>query len=416
MGYTLAEKILMRNTGKTNIRPGDLLITRPDRIMYHDIYTPFVYDKFNEMGFKKVHDPDKVIIILDHLIPTNFTEDVRHLEYGYKFAEEYGIKNFIAGGGICHHLMPEQGYAKPGNVVFASDSHTTTYGGISCFATGIGYTEVAAAIGTGELWVKVPEAIKICIDGKLPPGVYAKDIILKILGDIKSDGGTYKSIEFSGSTVRELSIESRMTISNMIVEAGGKVGLFEADEKTAEYCGMDMDEISWLTADPDADYEKEIFYDAALFEPQIACPPYVDNVKPLSDIAGLKLDQVFFGSCTNGKLEDFKIVAEILKGKKIASGLKFIVTPATVTVFKDAIKHGYIKVIVEAGGVVTHPSCSLCCGRAWGLASANENVLGTNNRNFLGRMGPSSVDIYLSSPAVAAASALEGKISMPEII
>jgi 3-isopropylmalate/(R)-2-methylmalate dehydratase large subunit len=415
MGHTLAEKILMHNTKVATCRPGDIVITKPNMVMFHDIYTPFVYDKFKEMGFSKVWDTNKVAIMLDHLLPTCLKDDPRHLRYGYMFADEFGIENFHAADGISHQLMPELRYAKPGDVVYVTDSHTTTYGAVGCFSTGIGYTEMASILGTGELWARVPSAIKIQIDGVLPDGVYAKDIILRILGDIKADGGTYKSLEFCGTAVDELSVDSRLTISNMVVECGGKVGLFAVDEKTAEYSGVNYEDVKWLSFDEDAEYEQVLYYNAAEFTPYIACPPFVDNVHPISEVTDVAVDEVFIGSCTNGRLEDLAIAAKILEGKKVNKYVKFIVTPASRKIFKEAIDAGYIATLVKAGAMVTHPYCSLCQGRSGGLMAENEVLLGTNNRNFLGRMGSAKAKTYLSSPAAAAASAITGRITCPKI-
>lgn len=416
MGHTLAEKILMRNAGVATCKPGDIVITKPTMAMFHDIYTPFVYDKFKEMGFTKVWDKNKVAIMLDHLLPTVMKDDPRHLRYGYKFADEFGIDNFHAGDGISHQLMPELRYAKPGDVVYVTDSHTTTYGAVGCFSTGVGYTEMAAILGTGELWARVPSAIKIQIDGVLPAHVYAKDIILRILGDIKADGGTYKSLEFCGTAIEALSVDSRLTIANMVVECGGKVGLFAVDRKTAAYSGVAYEDFAWLTFDADAEYEQVLQYDAATFTPYIACPPFVDNVHPIADVTEVAVDEVFIGSCTNGRLEDLAVAAHILAGKKVNQYVKFIVTPASRSIFKAAIAAGYIETLVKAGAMVTHPYCGLCQGRGMGLMAENEVLLGTNNRNFLGRMGSAKAKTYLSSPGVAAASALTGKITDPSTL
>lgn len=414
MGYTLAEKILKENTGLEHIKAGDIVITKPDMCMVHDIYTPFVIQKLDEMKFKRLANPDKAVVIHDHLMPTNQAKnDPRHYRAGIELSQRFDIRKLHIGEGICHTLMHELGYAKPGTVVTATDSHTTTYGGGGCFSTGIGYTEMAAVLGSGELWLKVPEAIKIVIEGKLPKGVYAKDIILKVLGDIKSDGGTYKSMEFTGSTVRDLSMSSRFTIANMSLEAGAKVGLFEADHKTAEYFGMDYDDISWIKIDQDACYERVLYYRAEDLEPQLSCPQGVDNVHPISEVQGTKLDEVYIGSCTNGSLEDLAVAAGILKGKKVAKYMKLVVIPASIKIYKQAMELGYIKILVEAGAMIAHPCCGLCCGQPYGLMSDGEVVLGTNNRNFIGRMGTKKSLIYLSSPAVAAASAIAGEIKDP---
>lgn len=413
MGYTLAEKIIMNNLGLSDISVGDIVVVKPDFVGFHDIYTPSIYNKFKEMGFDKIWDPEKVVNVLDHLVIPCLPGDPNNLNYSHKISEEFKPKYFFKNEGITHQLFPELGLAKPGSIVFVTDSHTTTYGAVGCFATGVGHTEMAALLGTGKMWIKVPSAIKVEINGKLQEGVTSKDLILKVLGDIRADGGTYKSIEFCGSTVDAMSIDSRLTISNMVVECGGKVGLFAPDEKTCAYSGIDYDSVSWLTVDEDAHYEQVIKYDASLIEPQISCPQYVDNVHGISEVIGTKVNEVFIGSCTNGRLEDFMIAASILKGKKVAKGIKFIVSAASTKVYKEAIEKGYIESLLRAGAMVTHPYCSLCQGRSGGIVSDGEVVLGTNNRNFLGRMGSPNSLIYLSSPAVAAASALTGYITDP---
>ena len=411
MGHTLIEKIIMRGTGEADVRPGQIVTVGVDRVMIHDIFIPFVVDKFKEMGFTKVWDPDKVVLIYDHLVPTSAVEDVRHFKIGDAFVKEQGLTHFHRADGICHQLMPEMGYARPGQIVFGTDSHTTTYGCVGCFSSGIGYTEMAAILGTGEMWCRVPETIRIVIDGELPKGVYAKDVILTVIGDLRADGATYKALEFAGSCVDGMSISSRMTISNMSIECGAKCALFAADEKTAAYTGQPLEKIAWVRADDDAVYERVIHYNAADFVPVVACPSQVDNIHPVSEKAGTKVDQVFLGSCTNGRLEDLAVAAEILKGKKIAPGLKLIVTPASRSIYREAIKAGYIEILAEAGAIITQPGCGLCCGRAGGILTDGETVIATNNRNFLGRMGTSGVNIYLSSPATAAATALTGVIT-----
>lgn len=411
MGHTLIEKIIMRGTGEADVRPGQIVTVGVDRVMIHDIFIPFVVDKFKEMGFTKVWDPDKVVLIYDHLVPTSAVEDVRHFKIGDAFVKDQGLTHFHRADGICHQLMPEMGYARPGQIVFGTDSHTTTYGCVGCFSSGIGYTEMAAILGTGEMWCRVPETIRIVIDGELPKGVYAKDVILTVIGDLRADGATYKALEFAGSCVDGMSISSRMTISNMSIECGAKCALFAADEKTAAYTGQLLEEIAWVRADDDAVYERVIHYNAADFVPVVACPSQVDNIHPVSEKAGTKVDQVFLGSCTNGRLEDLAVAAEILKGKKIAPGLKLIVTPASRSIYREAIKAGYIEILAEAGAIITQPGCGLCCGRAGGILTDGETVVATNNRNFLGRMGTSGVNIYLSSPATAAATALTGVIT-----
>ncbi len=412
MGYTLIEKIIKKNAGLEDIAPGQIVTVNVDRVMVHDIFIPFVADKFQEMGFKKLWDPDKVVLIYDHLVPTSAVEDVRHFQIGDAFVEKYGLTHVHRRDGICHQLMTEAGYAKPGDIVFGTDSHTTTYGCVGCFSSGIGYTEMASILGTGEMWVRVPETIKIVINGKLPANVTSKDIILRIIGDLRADGATYKALEITGSTVDEMSVASRMTISNMAVEAGAKCCLFRPDEKTCSYSEVSPEETAWLYGDDDADYERIISYKAEEFVPVCACPSQVDNIHPVSDVEGTKIDQVFIGSCTNGRLEDLAVAARILEGKKVAC--KCIITPASRKIYIEAIEAGYMDILAKAGCIITQPGCGLCCGRAGGILTDGEKVVATNNRNFLGRMGTSKVGIYLASPATAATSAITATISVPK--
>jgi len=310
--------------------------------------------------------------------------------------------------------MPEMGYALPGNIVFGTDSHTTTYGCVGCFSSGIGYTEMASILGTGDMWIRVPETIKVVVNGTLPKGVYAKDIILRLIGDLRADGATYKVLEFSGSCIDEMSVSSRMTMSNMAIEAGAKAALFAPDEKTCAFSKVIMEDIDWLYADEDAQYCRTITYDAQDLVPVLACPSQVDNIQTVQSQAGTKIDQVFIGSCTNGRLEDLEVAAKILKGKSVAPYVKLIVTPASRSIFREAAQKGYIETLIKAGAIVTQPGCGLCCGRACGILTDGERVVATNNRNFLGRMGTSKVEIYLSSPATAAASAITGEITLPQ--
>jgi len=411
MGQTIIEKIISRNIGAGSVKPGDIVTVAADRVMLDDIMIPFIVDKFHEMGFSKVWDPDKAVLIYDHLVPSSQLDDTRHYKAGDEFAAEYGIEHVHRSDGICHQLMTEAGYVKPGDVVFGTDSHTTTYGCVGAFSTGIGYTEMAAVLGTGSLWVKVPETIKIMIDGTLPPNVMSKDVILRIIGDLGADGATYRALEFAGPAVEEMSISSRMTMANMAIEAGAKCAMFTPDKKTAEYCGIRLDDFQkGLKGDGDAEYCRVLAYHGGDFVPVMACPSQVDKIRDVSRLEGLPVDQVFIGSCTNGRLEDLKMAAKVLEGKKVAPFVRLIVTPASRKVYEEAAACGAIKTLVEAGAMVTHPGCGLCCGRAGGILCDGERVVATNNRNFLGRMGTSKVEIYLASPAVAAACAAAGKI------
>lgn len=416
-GYTLVEKILKKNAGVDHVVPGDIVITHPDMFMIHDIYTPYLKDTLEKMGAEKIDDPDKVTIIFDHCMPTAVAHnDYVHYDAGIDIAEKFGIEKLHIGEGICHTIMHEKRYAKPGEVATATDSHTTTYGGAGCFCSGIGTAEMAAALITGELWFKVPEAIKIVLNGHLQNGLMSKDVILKILGDIKADGGQYKSLEFTGPAAHEMSINERFTVANMALEAGAKCGLFEADEKTAEYYDMPLSEIDWIRVDDDAKYEKVLVYDLDELEPQLSCPQGVDNVHPISEIIGTKMDEVYIGSCTNGSIEDMKAAADILRGKHVPEDLRVVVVPATNYVFEESIRLGYIEDFIKAGCVISHPCCGLCCGMPYGLMYDDERILLTANRNFIGRQGTKKTLSYLSSPKVAAATALTGYVTDPRTL
>ena len=414
MGETVIEKIIRNNVGHT-VKPGDIVTANVDRVMIHDIFIPFVAEKFEEMGFKKLWDPDKVVLIYDHLVPASQLDDTRHFHVGDAFAEKYGMKNVHRSDGICHQLMTEAGYVKPGNIVFGTDSHTTTYGCVGAFSSGIGYTEMASILGTGTMWIKVPETIKVVIDGELPANVMSKDVILRLIGDLGADGVTYRALEFTGSAVKNMSVASRMTIANMAIEAGAKCALFTPDEKTAEYCEIELNDFQKsLVGDGDAAYLKTMTYRGEDFVPVMACPSQVDKIRDVSTLEGTEIDQVFIGSCTNGRLEDLAAAAEVLKGKKVADYVKLIVTPASRKIYRQAIELGILDTLAEAGAMITHPGCGLCCGRAGGILTDGERVVATNNRNFLGRMGTSKVEIYLASPKTAAACAVAGKIVSPK--
>lgn len=411
MKHTMIEKVIGRNIGR-EVTPGEIVTVNVDRVMIHDIFIPFVADKFAEMGFTKVWDPDKIVLIYDHLVPASQTDDTRHFHAGNDFADKYGLTHVHRSDGICHQLMTEAGYVKPGDIAFGTDSHTTTYGCVGAFSSGIGYTEMAGILGTGQLWIKVPQTIRVTIDGTLPENVTSKDVILRLIGDLGADGATYQALEFAGSTVQAMSVASRMTMSNMAIEAGAKCALFAPDEKTAAYCNIPLTEreIS-LIADEGASYVRELHYNAEELAPVLACPSQVDNIRPVKELAGTKIDQVFIGSCTNGRLEDLQRAAAVLKGKHVAPFVKLIVTPASRNVYKEALADGTLEILAAAGAVITHPGCGLCCGRTGGILTDGERVVATNNRNFLGRMGTSKVEIFLASPATAAACAAAGEIA-----
>ena len=410
MGQTLIEKVIGRKVGK-DVKPGDIVTVPVDWCMVDDIMAPFAISKFEEMGFKKVWDPDKVVLIYDHFLPASQVDDSRHFRVADEFADKYGIKNVHRTDGICHQLMTEAGYVGPGDIAFGTDSHTVTYGCVGAFSTGIGYTEMAGILGTGSLWIKVPETIRVNVEGKLADNVTSKDLILRIIGDLTASGATYMSLEFGGSTIDDMTIASRMTMANMAVEAGAKCGIFKPDEKTCDYCNVEYtDDIKSLKADEDAKYYKVLNYKAEDIVPVLACPSLVDNIKPVSDYKGTKVDQVFLGSCTNGRLEDLHAAADVLKGKHVAPYVNMIVTPASRKIYRQALADGTLEILSDAGAIITTPGCGLCCGRSGGILSDNEVVVATNNRNFLGRMGTSKVKIFLASPKTAAATALAGTI------
>ncbi len=413
MGQTIIEKIISRNVGH-NVNPGDIVTVSVDRVMIHDIFIPFVADKFEEMGFTKLWNPDKVVLIYDHLVPASQVDDTRHFRVGDAFVKKYGMAHVHRSDGICHQLMTEALYVKPGDIVFGTDSHTTTYGCVGAFSSGIGYTEMASILGTGTMWIKVPETIKVVIEGELPSNVTSKDIILRLIGDLRADGATYQALEFCGDTVEQMSVASRMTMANMAIEAGAKCALFTPDEKTAKYCQITLsDKERSLVGDADASYIRTIHYQASELVPVLACPSQVDNIHPVSEYEGTPIDQVFIGSCTNGRLEDLQRAAAVLKGKHIAPFVKLIVTPASRKVYQEALADGTLLTLSKAGAMITHPGCGLCCGRTGGILTDGERVVATNNRNFLGRMGTSKVEIFLASPVTAAACAVAGRIVTP---
>ena len=413
MGNTVIEKIIRHNTGK-DVKPGDIVTVNVDRVMIHDIFIPFVGDKFEEMGFTKLWDPDKVVLIYDHLVPASQVDDTRHFHKGDEFAKKYGMKNVHRSDGICHQLMTEAGYVKPGDVVFGTDSHTTTYGCVGAFSSGIGYTEMASILGTGTMWIKVPETIKVVIEGELPKNVMSKDIILRLIGDLGADGATYRALEFSGSTVENMTVASRMTIANMAIEAGGKNGIFPVDEKTIEYLKEHSKrDFKVYEADPDAEYDEEYTIDLSELKPTVSFPHLPENTRTIDEVGDIAIDQVVIGSCTNGRIEDMRIAAEILKGRKVKKGLRCIVIPATQAIYLQSMKEGLLETFIEAGAVVSTPTCGPCLGGYMGILAEGERCVSTTNRNFVGRMGHVDSEIYLASPAVAAASAITGKVSGP---
>ena len=417
MGMTMTQKILAKHAGLDTVEVGQLIEARVDMVLGNDITTPVAITEFEKAGFTRVFDRDKISIVLDHYTPCKDIKSAELCLQARNFAHKHQITNFFDVGqmGVEHALLPEKGLCAPGEIIVGADSHTCTYGALGAFSTGIGSTDMAAAMATGLLWFKVPAAIKVVLKGKLQPMVSGKDVILHLIGRIGVDGALYQSLEFTGEGVSSLSMDDRFTISNMAIEAGGKNGIFPVDEKTMEYINGRVDRpCEAFQADPDAVYASEVVIDLNSLEPTVAMPHLPENTRTVGEVAGLPIQQVVIGSCTNGRLEDLAAAAEVLKGKKVADFVKLIVTPASRKIYRQADEMGILDTLAEAGAIITHPGCGLCCGRTGGILTDGERVVATNNRNFLGRMGTSKVQIYLASPRTAASCAIAGKIVSPQ--
>ncbi len=414
-GKTISEKVLARTGSKDTVTPGDIVSAKVDMAMSHD-NAALVSKVFKTIGVEKVWDKNKIVIPIDHRAPANVIKTAEGHKSIREFVKEQQIPNFYdIRVGICHQIMPEKGHVSAGMLIVGTDSHTTTYGAFGAFSTGIGATEMAGVWATGELWLRVPDTYKINLTGKLPDGVYTKDIILYIIGDLRADGADYRAIEFYGDTVDNMSISERMTICNMSMEMGAKAAIVPPDDKTFEYlkgAGAD-DSFEAVYSDEDASYEKELNYDVADLEPQISCPHTVDNVKPLSEVKGTEINQALIGSCTNGRIDDLRIAAKILKGKTVHPDVRLIVIPASQDVFLEAMEDATIQTFVKAGGVILNPGCGPCLGAHQGIMAAGERAIASTNRNFKGRMGSPDSEVYLSSPATVAASAITGEITDP---
>lgn len=415
MGKTIIEKILSAHSG-CDAAAGDIVLAKVDYVMGQDGTSPLAIKAFREMEVDKVFDPAKVAMVIDHSAPSP-NEGVSALhKLMREFSGEQGITLYDIGEGVCHQLMPERGHVGAGDLVIGADSHTCTYGALNAFSTGVGSTDLAAAMATGKLWFKVPETIRFECNGVLPPGVFAKDLILYLIGQVTADGATYKAAEYAGEAISALSVDARMTVSNMAIEMGAKAGLMEPDDKLKEWLAA-HGRTDWnpVWPDPDAVYHQVLRYDVSNLEPQVAKPHTVDNVSPISEVAGTPIQQAVIGTCTNGRLEDLRIAASILTGRKIHPNVRLIVAPASRTVLLEAIKEGIISTLVEAGAAVVTPGCGPCVGTHNGVPSDGENVISTANRNFKGRMGNSNAFIYLASPATVAASAIAGEIADPRV-
>ena len=415
MSKTMSEKILAKASGNDNVDAGDIIIANVDVAMTHDLTGPLSVKSFKKIGTKNVWDKNKIVIPFDHQVPADSIDSACNHMIMRKFVEEQEIKHFYdVNAGGCHQILPELGHVVPGEIIVGADSHTCTHGALGAFSTGIGSTDMAMVFSEGKLWFKVPETNRFNITGKLKENIYAKDVILNIISQVGADGSTYKACEFAGDTVSNMSISDRMVLSNMAIEMGGKTGLIEADNKTIDYVKKRSNKpYEIFKTDLDAPSLEIIEIDVSELEPQVACPNNVDNVKPVSEV-DQEIDQVFLGSCTNGRLSDLRDAARILKGKKIAKGTRMLVIPASKEVYTKALDEGLIKIFVEAGALVSAPCCGPCLGGHTGLIGPGEVSLSTSNRNFKGRQGSPEGKVYLSSAAVAATSAIKGKISLPE--
>ncbi len=414
MGQTIAEKILSSHS-KKRAKAGDLVIADVDFSFAQDGTAPLAIKTFQDIGAKRIAHPKKTAFVIDHSAPSpNIGVSTLH-RLMRDFVREHRILLYNIGSGVCHQVIPEGGNVTCGDLVVGADSHTCTYGALNSFSTGLGSTDIAASMISGKLWFKVPESVKIIIKGRMPKGVYAKDIILHIIGELTADGATYKSVEFTGGVIKNLSMEGRFTICNMAVEMGAKAGIMEADEKTLKWLKKHSSgkKPKPVKADRDAHYSEVLEFDISSLKPQVAEPHRVDNVFPIGKVKGIKIDVAFLGTCTNGRLEDLKVAAHILKRERIHKDVRFIIAPASKEIYLEALREGIIEIFIRSGAAVVVPGCGPCVGTHEGIPADGENVISTANRNFKGRMGNPKAFIYLASPATVAASALEGKITDP---
>ncbi|NYB74607.1 3-isopropylmalate dehydratase large subunit [Sedimentibacter hydroxybenzoicus DSM 7310] len=419
MGMTMTQKILAAHAGLKEVKAGQFIEISLDMVLGNDITTPVAIKEFKKMGAVKVYDEKKIAIVLDHFVPNKDIKSAEQCKISRNFSKEQNIINFFDVGqmGIEHVLLPEKGLVVAGDTVIGADSHTCTYGALGAFSTGIGSTDMAAGMATGQMWLKVPPAIKFNLKGKLNKWVSGKDIILYIIGKIGVDGALYKSMEFTGEGVKELSMDDRFTIANMAVEAGGKNGIFPVDEKTIEYMREHSNKkYAAYEADEDAAYDEVIDINLSELRPTVSFPHLPENTRSIDKVGNVKIDQVVIGSCTNGRIEDMRIAASILKGKKVHPDVRTIIIPATQKVYKQCISEGLAEIFIDAGAIISTPTCGPCLGGYMGILADGERAVTTTNRNFVGRMGHPGSEVYLASPAVAAASAIRGKISNPDKI
>ena len=417
MGMTMTQKILARHAGLDSVEAGQLISAKLDLVLGNDITTPVAVNEFNKAGFDGVFDKDRIAIVLDHFVPNKDIKAAEQSKQCREFACAHCVSHFYDVGkmGIEHALLPEQGVVTAGDCIIGADSHTCTYGALGAFSTGVGSTDMAAGMATGTAWFKVPAAIKFELKGKLPKNCSGKDVILTIIGMIGVDGALYKSMEFTGEGVASLSMDDRLCICNMAIEAGAKNGIFPVDDITRAYMsGRTEREPREFSADPDAVYEKVIEIDLSKIVPTVACPHLPENTKPASELSDIKVDQVVIGSCTNGRMEDMEAAYNTLKGKKVADGVRCIIIPATMAIYRECVERGYVTAFIDAGAVVSTPTCGPCLGGYMGILAEGERCIATTNRNFVGRMGHVKSEVYLASPKTAAASALTGRITAPK--
>lgn len=414
MGQTIAEKIIERASGTKGVKADDIVTAKIDCAMMDDILGPRIIDNIIRDCGGKIIIPEKTVIICDHYVPAATVNQADIVAFTRRWAREYNIKAYFEGQGPCHQIIAENGFALPGTLLVGTDSHTCTAGAFGCFGTGIGSTEMAAVLLTGEVWLQVPRTIQIKCDGKLQPAVMAKDIILKVIGELGHSGATYMSMEFTGSAIHSLHMDERMCITNMAVEAGAKAGIISVDDTTIEYLkSRTKKPYQIIESDTDANFHKIYVYDAKELEPMVACPHQVDNVKKVKDIGNIPIQQAYLGSCTGGRLSDLHAAANILNGKKTANNCRMFVSPSSQTVWKDAERDGTLRTLSEAGAVILAPSCGACLGIHSGVLAKGESCISTTNRNFIGRMGSKESFVYLASPATLAASAIRGYITDP---
>lgn len=417
MGMTMTQKILAAHAGLDKVKAGQLIMADLDLVLGNDITSPVAIKEFQKIGVKEVFDKSKVAIVPDHFTPNKDIKSAEQCKFIREFARDKEIENYFEVGemGIEHALIPEKGLVVSGDVVIGADSHTCTYGALGAFSTGVGSTDMAAGMAIGKAWFKVPEAMKIVLKGSLPKWVSGKDVILHIIGMIGVDGALYQSMEYTGPGVASLTMDDRFTIANMAIEAGAKNGIFEVDEKTIEYMKEhSTKKYTIYKADEDAEYTRVIEIDLSTLRPTVAFPHLPENTRTIDEVGDIPIDQVVIGSCTNGRIEDLRVAAKILKGNKVKKGVRTIIFPATQKIYLQAMKEGLLEIFIEAGAAVSTPTCGPCLGGHMGILAADERAVATTNRNFVGRMGHPESEVYLASPAVAAASAITGKISSPE--